>query len=388
MLSLLKNSIKGDKAIWIIVLILSLISVLTVFSATDALAFKTKGGNTAFYVIKHSGFILIGLFFIWIIHRIPYSWYSKFSVVLLVIAIPLLVLTLAMGTNLNQASRWLSIPGVGLTFQTSDLAKLALIMYLARTMSNKQDVIKDFKKGFLPLIIPVLIVAGLILPANFSTAALIMLISVLLIFIGRVKFSHILFLVTVGTIALSIFIAIVLYSGIPGRVETWKKRIENYWEGDEEGNYQAEQAKIAVATGGIVGKGLGNSVQRNYLPHPYSDFIYATIVEEYGLLGSGFLLLLYLALLYRIGKIVRKSKYAFQAFLAIGLGLNFVLQAFVNMAVSVNLIPVTGQTLPMVSMGGTSILFTSVAMGIILNISRLANEEQQIEKEIVTPDGD
>jgi cell division protein FtsW len=302
------------------------------------------------------------------------------------IAIPLLALTLVMGTNLNEASRWLKVPGTGITFQTSDFAKIALIMYLARLLSQKQDHIKSFKESFRPLMIPIIIICGLILPANFSTAAILFTTSLIILFIGRVNIKYLLGLVGIGVVAIALFFALVF--ALPEnarksfRVETWKNRIENFMNEDSEGNYQAEQAKIAIANGGMLGKLPGNSTQRNFLPHPYSDFIFAIIVEEYGLIGAMFIIFLYVLLLYRAGVIVKKSKSQFGAFVSIGLAFSLVFQALINMAVAVNLFPVTGQTLPFVSMGGSSILFTSTALGIILSVSRtIQPNEQSIEDE-------
>ncbi|MFW5656633.1 MAG: FtsW/RodA/SpoVE family cell cycle protein [Bacteroidota bacterium] len=361
---------KGDNVIWVVILLLSIISLLAVYSSTGTLAFRYKEGNTAYYILKHATFLSFGLIIIFIVHLIPYKIYIGLSQLLLLIAIPLLLITLLIGTNLNQASRWLTVPGLGLTFQTSDFAKLALIMYVARILSQRQDRIRDFKEVFLPVIIPVLIITLLILPANFSTAALVFITCMFLMFIGRIPFKYLLSLSIIGITAIGLFIVIALAVDSEGRIETWKHRVENYIDKDSEGNYQANQAKIAIATGGVLGKGPGNSTQRYFLPHPYSDFIYAIIAEEYGLTGAVFVLFMYLYLLYRAGVIVRKSERTFPAFLAVGLSMLLVFQAMVNMAVSVNLLPVTGQTLPLVSMGGSSLLFTSISLGIILSVSR------------------
>jgi cell division protein FtsW len=360
---------KGDTVIWAVIVSLSIISILAVYSATGTLAYKVQHGNTAFYILKHVCFLFVGLMIIFIAHNIPYKYYSGLSTMLLLASIPLLLATLIFGRHLNDASRWFTIPGLGISFQTSDFAKLALIMYLARMLSLKQDVIKDFKQAFMPLIVPVALVCVLILPANFSTAALLFATSIILMFIGRVNIKHIMGLMGVGVVMLALFIGIALMIHKEGRIMTWKARIENFASGKSEENFQVEQSKIAIATGGIIGKGPGNSVQRNYLPHPYSDFIYAIIVEEYGLAGGIIILFFYLWLLFRAGIMVKKSERTFPAFLAIGLTLILVFQAMVNMAVAVNLFPVTGQTLPLVSMGGTSVLFTCFALGIILSVS-------------------
>lgn len=376
MLSKFEKYFKGDRVIWAIIILLSIYSMLTVYSATGSLAYKSAGGNTFHYLIRHSVFLLIGIGVTFITHWIPYKYFSGFATLLLVISVPLLILTMIMGTSLNQASRWLTLPGIGLTFQTSDLAKLALIMYIARYLSVNQDNIKDFKAGFLPIVIPIVIVCALIIKADFSTAALLFVTSLILLFIGRVAMKHLLALVGIGVAFVGIFILIAWNSPNQGRIGTWKNRIENFVEGDSEGNYQVDQSKIAIVTGGLIGKGPGNSTQRNFLPHAYSDFIFSIIIEEYGLiLGAIPILFLYLFLLFRAGIIVRKSERTFPAFLAIGLSLSLVFQAMINMGVAVSLFPVTGQTLPMVSMGGTSILFTSVAFGIIISVSRTTEDE-------------
>jgi cell division protein FtsW len=296
----------------------------------------------------------------------------RISQLLLIISIPLLAYTLIKGTSLNEAARWLTLPGTGLSFQTSDLAKFALIMYIARFLAKNQGNIKDFKTGFRSIMIWIIIVCGLILPANLSTAVLLFVTSLILLFLGRVNFKYILYVIGIGIALLGIFIIVMvnLPDSKQGRVGTWKKRIESFIGGESEQNFQAEQSKIAIASGGLLGKGPGNSTQRNFLPHPYSDFIFAIIVEEYGVWGPAIIIFLYLLLIYRAGVIVKKSSSAFAAFLSMGLVLSLVFQAFINMAVAVNLFPVTGQTLPLVSMGGTSIIFTGAAFGIILSVSQ------------------
>ncbi|PLX09195.1 MAG: cell division protein FtsW [Marinilabiliales bacterium] len=375
---------KGDRVIWGVILALSLFSLLAVYSSTGTLAYKYQSGNTLYYFIKHFSFLLFGIAVVFFAHLVPHRYYSRLAQLLYYVSIPLLVLTLIMGTNLNEASRWLTLPGVGISFQTSDLAKLALIMYLARLLSQKQDQIKDFKEAFRPLMIPIIITCGLILPANFSTAAILFVTSLTILFFGRINIKYLLSLIGIGGIAFAFFVLIVF--SLPEelqdsfRVGTWKSRIESFVNSSDEDNYQAEQAKIAIATGGITGKLPGNSTQRNFLPHPYSDFIFAIIVEEYGLLGAVVVVLLYLILLYRAGVIVKKTNSQFGAFVAIGLTFSLVFQAMINMAVAVNLFPVTGQTLPFISMGGTSILFTSTALGIILSVSRAEENTEENEE--------
>lgn len=372
--------IKGDRVIWAVSLLLAIISVLVVYSSIVTLAYKYQGGNTEFYLFKHSIILGVGFFLMYFAHKLNYKYYSRISQIFLFIAVPLLLFTLLTGASINSASRWLVIPVINQSFQTSDLAKLALIMFLARMLSKRQDNIKDFNQAFLPIMIPVLIICGLILPANFSTAAMLFVTSLVLMFLGRINVAYIISLITIGVVCLGIFIAIVMNSDYTGRIGTWKNRIENYIEGDAQGNYQVEQSKIAIATGGVIGKGPGRSTQRNFLPHPYSDFIFATVIEEYGLFGGVVIVLLYLILLYRGVVISRKAPRTFGSLLAIGLSFSLVFQAMINMAVAVNLFPVTGQPLPLVSMGGTSIWFTCLALGIILSVS--AHSEKELEKEV------
>jgi cell division protein FtsW len=294
---------------------------------------------------------------------------------MLIISVPLLMYTLLRGANLNEASRWISIPGTGLTFQTSDFAKLSLIMYLARVLTQKQNEITEFRTILIHIMIPVAVICGLILPANFSTSALLFITSLILMFIGRVKLKYIGGVLGIGVLGfvLLLGVATIAPKTLP-RAATWKQRIVSYVSGDEEvdqdKNYQANLAKIAIATGGIVGKGAGNSTQRNFLPHPYSDFIYAIVVEEYGLLGGIVIVLLYLMLLFRGVSVSTKSEKTFGTLLAFGLSFSLIFQGMINMAVAVNLFPVTGQPLPFLSMGGTSLLFSSIAIGIILSVSK------------------
>lgn len=375
--------LKGDPIIWGVIIVLSIFSLLAVYSATSTLAMHKMGGNSLYYLVRHGVILAFGIMIIFITHLIHYKYYSRLSQLLIGIAIVLLIITLFLGTNVNQATRWLTLPGLGFTIQTSDFAKLALIMYIARVLSMKQGDIKSFKEAFLPVIIPVVIICVLILPANLSTAVLIFGISFLLMFIGRISIKHLLASGGVAILVLALFIAVGTLVKKEGRINTWKNRIESYFDEGGEENYQSQQAKIAIATGGLFGKNPGKSVQRNFLPNPYSDFIYAIIVEEYGLIIGGIpILLAYLFLLFRAGVIVRKCNRTFPAFLAIGLTLLIVVQAMVNMAVAVGIFPVTGQTLPLVSMGGSSMLFTSIALGIILSISRNLNETELDEEEV------
>ena len=326
-----------------------------------------------YYMLKHFIILLFGFLIMYLTHLVKFTYFSRIFQVALWIAVPLLVLTLFVGLDLNEAKRVLPLP-FGLTFQTSDLAKLTLIMYLARMLSKKQDRIKDFKSAFVPIVIPVLIVCALILPANFSTAAMLFATSLVLMFIGRVSMQYILSLLGIGLLAFVLLLVVArAYPEVLPRANTWEARIMGFFDKedvDSDKNYQVEQAKIAIASGGVIGKFPGNSTQRNFLPHPYSDFIFAIFIEEYGLVGGGFLVLLYLILFFRVVRIVSKIPRNFGAFMTVGVGFSLVFQAMINMAVAVNLIPVTGQPLPLISMGGTSIWFTSIALGIILSVSR------------------
>ena len=373
---------KGDRTIWLVVILLSILSLLAVYSSTGTLAYRYQSGNTEYYLFKHFIILFFGFGLMYFSHLVKYTFYARVSKVAIFVTVPLLLLTLLSGTNLNDASRWLTLPIVNLSFQTSDLAKLALILFVARTLSKKQDNIKDFKQAFVPVMLPVVIVCALILPANFSTAAVLFATCLVLMFIGRINMKFIFSLVGIAIAAFGLFLLIAYLTGYDGRIKTWEARIENFKSGDAEGNYQVEQAKIAIATGGIIGKGPGNSSQRNFLPHPYSDFIYAIIVEEYGLLGGSFVVILYLLLFYRSIQIVRKTQRAFAALVTIGCAFSLCFQAMINMAVAVNIFPVTGQPLPMLSMGGTSIWFTSLALGIILSVSADIENEQQSIAEI------
>jgi len=288
MYTVLEKYFKGDKVIWGVVVALSVCSILAVYSSTGTLAFKYQEGNTLFYLFRHTFILIIGLAIIFLTHLIPFNYYSRISQLLLFVSIPLLAWTLFKGTSLNEASRWITLPGTGLSFQTSDLAKLALIMFIARFLAQNQENVHDFRKGFRTIMIWIILVCGLILPANFSTAALVFLTAMILLFIGRIKFRYLMYVAVSGIAIATVFIVIAM--NMPeesrGRVNTWKKRFDTYINGGSQEEYQVMQAKIAIASGGLVGKGPGNSVQRNFLPHPYSDFIFAIIIEEYGLLGA------------------------------------------------------------------------------------------------------
>ncbi|TCZ69917.1 FtsW/RodA/SpoVE family cell cycle protein [Flaviaesturariibacter aridisoli] len=395
---------KGDKVIWALVGLLVLVSLLVVYSATGSLAYKNYKGNTEVYLFKQVVFIALGFCVIYFAHRVNYTLYSRVAKVLFLLSIPLLIYTLFFGATINQGSRWIRLPIINMTMQTSDLARLALFMYLARILSRRQNVIKDFKKGFLPVIGPVALTCALIAPANLSTALLLGATCMMLLFIGRVSSKHLLLTIGVAAIPVAILISAAVVKHKTGgdeeeattvaapkpksnrltaRVDTWISRVENFMYGSKEvsndDSYQTDQAKIAIATGGALGLGPGNSQARNFLPQAYNDFIYSIIIEEYGLVGGAFIIFVYLALLFRCIRLYKRCPYAFGAFLALGLSFTLVLQAMANMAVNVNLFPVTGVTLPLVSMGGSSFLFTCLAIGIILSVAR--NVEQHEGKE-------
>lgn len=391
--TLLKKT-RGDKVIWASVFLLVLVSLLVVYSATGSLAYKMYKGNTEVYLFKQLAFILIGFAIIYFAHRVNYTIYSRVAKLLFIFSIPLLLYTLLFGVTLNEGSRWIRLPIINLTMQTSDLAKLSLFMFLARLLSRKQHVIKDFYKGFLPVVIPVAITCLLIAPANLSTALLLGLSCMLLLFIGRVSTRHLMLIVGVALIPIVLLImsAVVRHNTVSeeesaqaepksklfARVDTWTHRVESFMYGSknnsDDDHYQVNQAKIAIARGGFLGKGPGNGEARNFLPQAYNDYIYATLIEEYGLFGGAFIIFIYLVFLFRSIRLFRKCPFAFGAFLAVGLSFTLVLQAMVNMAVNVNLFPVTGVTLPLVSMGGSSFLFTCLSIGIILSVAR--NVEQ------------
>jgi len=379
--------LRGDKVIWGIVLILSLFSVLAVYSSTTTLAYRFKQGNTEYYLIKHIGLLFLGLLFMYGAHYIKYVYYARISTLFMIFSVPLLMYTLIFGEVRNEAARWTTLPGINVTFQPSDLAKLALIMFVARMLAKKQENIKDLKGAFIPILIPIVIVCGLIIPANLSTGAILFATCMVLMFIGGVKFKHLLSLAGIGIAGLALLITFLAVSPkSSGRLGTWQNRIEHFGgNGESDENFQVEQAKIAIAMGGVVGKMPGNSMQKNFLPNPFNDFIFAIIAEEYGLWGTFLIILMYMILLYRGIRIAIKVPGHFGPLLALGVTISLVIQALANMAVAVNLVPVTGQPLPLVSMGGTSIWFTSIAIGIILSVSaeQVETEKNKTEDEYV-----
>jgi cell division protein FtsW len=383
-MSNLKKHIKGDPYIWGIVIVLSIIGTLAVYSSSVNLAFIKHNGNTEFYFLRHFSYLLIGLFLLYLAHLIPYKYFSRPAQLFIWLAIGLLALTLVAGSEINNASRVLQIPGLGITFQTSDFAKLALVLYIARYLSKNQKEIGELKT-LVRVLGVIAIVVVLIAPENLSTALVIFLTCFFLLYIGRINIKY-LAILGFGCLAIIILGATVLLNmdmegKHGGRMPTWKKRIETFiGDNPDAENYQQMQSKIAVATGGLFGKGPGNSTQRNYLPHPYSDFIFAIIMEEYGWVGGATVIGCFLLLIIRCLKIVNKAPKAFSALVALGLGFSMSFQAFVNMAVAVGIFPVTGLTIPLVSMGGTSLIFNSIAFGMILSVSR-ADEQEELSTE-------
>lgn len=368
---------KGDRWIWLIIIMLSMISIMAVYSATGAIAYK-KGVTVERYLLfKHVIFVLMGIGMIYISHLLDYKYYAGISKILMIITLPLLLYTLVFGGQINGAARWVQVPVIGLTFQTSDLAKLALITFLARMLTKKQENIKDVKNAFIPIMGSVCVVFILIALANLSTALMLFGVSILLLIIGRISVKQIL-VVCAGGVILLLFVVF-----LGPRKQTYISRINSFMHPElqhSDKTFQSDHSKIALATGGLFGKGPGNSTERNFLPHPYSDFIFAIIIEEYGTVGGLAIVVLYLVLLYRCVRIVVRSPKAFGALLAAGLSFSLTIQAFANMAVAVGLGPVTGVPLPLVSMGGTSMIFTSIAFGIILSVSRDV-EEHSVKKE-------
>lgn len=366
------KNISGDKKIWLLSCVLATVSILAVYSSVSALAFKQSDGLPERIILKHIIIMGLGFILMYLIHRVRFTYFSKISVLLMWVSAGLLLLTLVKGSSINNANRWLIIPGINQSFQTSDLAKIVLIVFLSRLLALKKEFITDYRQVLLPASGAVALICGLILPANFSTAALLAAVCFFLMFIAGVPLKQLFLLVFIsGT---SFFMAIQVAGNYPEvlpRAATWKKRIASFGSGESDANYQAEHAKYAIANGGVLPNGPGKGNSRNFLPHPYSDMIFAFIIEEYGSLLGGFgLILLYLVLLMRSIRISTRCEKPFGSYVVAGLSMLIVFQALTNMAVATNVIPVTGQPLPLVSLGGTSTLFTCLAIGIILSVSR------------------
>ncbi len=391
MQQLFKN-IKGDRLIWAIAALLAIFSFLPVYSAASNLAYVGENTNTFSFFVKHFMHLFLGFTIMYGVHKVPYRYFRGLSMVMIPIVIALLILTIMQGTTIAgaNASRWIRIPIVGMSFQTSTLASVVLMVYVARYISKIEGKKITFKESILPLWGPVFVILALILPSNFSTTAIIFLMVVVLVFLGGYPIRYLAVIIGSGLLGLVLFILVAkaFPDAMPNRVDTWMSRIESFSDGeDNEADYQTEKAKIAIASGGIKGVGPGKSIQKNFLPQSSSDFIFAIIIEEYGLLGGFFLMIMYMWLLFRIVIVAQKSDTMFGKLLALGVGLPIVFQAMINMAVAVELFPVTGQTLPLISSGGTSIWMTCLAIGIILSVSSKREEikEQENKKEEENP---
>jgi cell division protein FtsW len=390
----LTKTFKGDRAIWGLVALFMIYSLLAVYSSSVGVAFMKYGGNTTYFLKSQFFWLVISLVIIVVVHYLPYRIYFALAGLILIVSAGLLVLTFAFGATVNEATRSLVIPGTGFRLQTSDVAKVALILYLARTMAKYHDKLNNFMLVSKYLLFPVAIICGLILPENLSTALMIFGMSMIFMFIGRVPLKFLLAYIGIGVVGVIMFAMVLTVVSKDNRVEVWKNRIEHFFSGstDEDANYQSNQAKIAISTGGLFGKAPGKSTQRNMLPQSNSDFIFAIIIEEYGLLfGAIPLILAYMILLFRGITIAKKCETAFPAFLVMGLIVMIVVQAMLNMLVAVGLFPVTGQTLPMVSWGRTSVLMMSFSIGAILSVSRVVNariKNEELPEEEVTDEGE
>ena len=416
-MNIIGRTFRGDKVIWVVALLLGIVSLIVVYSATSALVFNNYGGNTGRLLLKHSSTLLLGYIMMYIAYRIDYRRFAAFAWVLLIPCLALLLYTLLFGKNINQASRAINL--FGMSFQPSEIAKIILITYLSRQLIKMGDKLYSLKEVLIKLALPILATVALIFPENLSTAAILLVVCMVLLFVGRVKFLHILAIMGIGIVGLGLYIAfdaaktsignkkaekarmelveggtaVEAFQPKKNRIQTWKGRIESMGESKEEGfdpfddhHYQQTYAKIAVATSSVFGKGPGKSEQRNFLPHPYSDFIFAIIIEEYGLIGAIIVIMLYVILFTRVIRIVHKRPLTFGAYMAFGLGFIVIMQAMINMGVSIGLLPVTGQPLPFVSMGGSSMMATGFIIGMILSVSRNIEEEaeedlQAIEEE-------
>ncbi len=379
----LTRTFKGDRVIWTLVVIFMIYSLLAVYSSSVSVAYFKHGGNTTYFLRSQFFMLLLSLAIIIIVHYLPYRIYSSLAGLILLFAIALLILTFAIGSRVNEATRWIEIPGTGFRLQTSDVAKVALVLYLARSLARFQDDLHNFMVVTRYLMVPVAVVCALIMPENLSSALMVFAISMTIMFIGRVPFKFLLAYVGIAVAGVVIFAMVLSVVSEDNRVEVWKNRIESFFSGepDADADYQSNQAKIAISTGGLFGKAPGNSTTRNMLPQSNSDFIFAIIIEEYGLLfGAIPLLLAYMVLLFRGITIVKKCETAFPAFLVMGLTVMITVQAILNMLVAVGLFPVTGQTLPMVSWGRTSVLVMSFAIGAILSVSRVVNARSRQEE--------
>ncbi len=387
-LNTLFKHLRGDRAIWALVAMLAIFSFMPVYSASTNLVYVVGNGSTIGHLIKHAVLLLMGFAIMFAVHKIPYRYFSGGAVIMYPVVIVLLIYTLSQGTTMGgaNASRWIRVPIVGVGFQTSTLAALVLMVYVARYMSRNKDKVIQFKESFIQLWLPVGFALALILPANFSTTAIVFFVILVLVFLGGYPVKYILYILGMGVVILSLFVLTVkaFPDVMSNRVNTWQSRIENFSDPNEKEGYQVEKAKIAIATGGVTGRGPGKSVQKNFLPQSTSDFIYAIIIEEYGLIGGFVVLFFYFMLLMRILVAAKKAGTVFGTMLVISIGIPIIFQAMINMAVATNLLPVTGQTLPLISSGGTSIWMTCFGLGIILSVSsanEVTEEELAVEDE-------
>jgi len=377
-------NIKGDKPLWVVFILLASFSFLPVYSSASNLAYLYGDGNTFSYLFKHFIHLSLGFFLMYMVHKIPYRYFRGISILMIPVILVLLAYTIfqpSISDSITNSNRWIRIPIVGFGFQPSTLASIIILIYVARYLSKIKDKLITFSQSILPLWVPVFLTISLILPANFSTSAILFSMVMLLCFLGGYPIKYLIGILSSAVILFSIFIlSVKAYPDLlPNRVDTWKSRIENFVDSKEtKSNYQIEKAKIAIATGGITGLGPGKSIQKNFLPQSSSDFIFAIIIEEYGLIGGLTLIFLYLWFLFRVIIISNKSNSIFGSLLAIALGIPIVFQALVNMAVAVQLFPVTGQPLPLISSGGTSIWMTCLAIGIIQSV-RIGSEINEDE---------
>lgn len=403
---------RGDRSLWIIISILLVISLLVIYSSTVSLAHaeKSVSGDTSYFMLRQAKFIIFSFLVMIFIHWIDFKYYARFIRLIFYFSVGLVILAMFIGESRNEATRWIPIPFFG-RFQPSEMLKIALIALLAVQLGARSTIISKIPiipslsyKGWItsphknhdiwnkttkPLVLPAAIACAVILPMNLSTAMIMFLVTLIIFIVGRVRMGEIWRIIKIGIVTLTVIITVMMLFGV-GRAETWLSRIENYvaplvgvqkteTKKDVAENFQKEQAKIAIASGGLIGKGPGNSTQRSQLPHPYSDYAYAFIIEEYGAFGGAVIFLLYLWIFYRTGVVMRRCRNTTTALLVFGLGLSITVQAFVNMLVCVGLFPVTGQPLPLISMGGSSVMFTCIAFGIILSISRQNNQEDAAE---------
>jgi cell division protein FtsW len=386
-MSLIKY-IKGDKSVWVITIFLAIASLLLVYSSSSGLAYSYYEGNTFRFLLKHLVHLMIGFGIMLGVANLPYKYFYNLSLLLYVFSLTLLLFAGLTGNTIGNANaaRWISV--FGFSFQPSELAKVSLMMFLARNLLKYKDVLHSFKKSFIPIMGPVILSCSFILPSNFSTAAIIFCMSMLIMVVGKYSVKNLMIVLAVGLVSLSLFIGLVkVFPNISNRVTTWIARIENFQNNDKEGNYQVNKAKTAIVLGGMWGQGPGKSVQKYFLPQSSSDFIFAIIVEEYGMIGGIMVILLYLLLMIRFMKIMASGEDPFATLLVAGIGFSILFQAMINMAVAVNLFPVTGQTLPLISAGGSSVWMTCAALGVILSVSNGAVEEQmEEEKEMINPE--